>query len=230
MNPEARFGAPSIPPTSNLQLAEVVAVNDPDNRGRIQVRLLSFDAVGEQDAPVWARVAVPYAGPDRGAFMIPGIGEEVIVGFINGDPRLPIVTGALWNGRHSPPEQLPGDAVDRWSFVGTNGTRIAIVEESAGTSAIEFSTPAGVTGTLTDDGGGKIRLHASGATITIDSSGVSIQAPGQVKIEGSTLDVTAGVVTVNAGMSTFSGVVQCDTLLTNTVVASTYTPGAGNVW
>jgi hypothetical protein len=30
-------------------------------------------------------------------------------------------------------------------------------------------------------------------------------------------------------MTRFSGVVQCDTLITNTVIASTYTPGAGNL-
>jgi len=35
---------------------------------------------------------------------------------------------------------------------------------------------------------------------------------------------------VDAGMSKFSGVVQADTVITNTIVASTYTPGAGNIW
>jgi hypothetical protein len=38
------------------------------------------------------------------------------------------------------------------------------------------------------------------------------------------------MVSVNAGMSTFSGVVQCDTLISNTVISATYTPGAGNIW
>ena len=43
-------------------------------------------------------------------------------------------------------------------------------------------------------------------------------------------DMSAGMVTVDAGMSKFSGVVQCDTLITNSVVSSSYTPGAGNIW
>jgi hypothetical protein len=38
------------------------------------------------------------------------------------------------------------------------------------------------------------------------------------------------MVKVDAGMSTFSGVVKCDTLISNTVISSTYTPGAGNIW
>jgi hypothetical protein len=38
------------------------------------------------------------------------------------------------------------------------------------------------------------------------------------------------MVKVSAGMSTFSGVVQADTVITNTIIAATYTPGAGNIW
>jgi hypothetical protein len=44
------------------------------------------------------------------------------------------------------------------------------------------------------------------------------------------MEVSAGMVTVNAGMSKFSGVVQCDTLITNAVISTSYTPGAGNIW
>ena len=38
------------------------------------------------------------------------------------------------------------------------------------------------------------------------------------------------MVTVDAGMAKFSGVVECDTLVANSVVAASYTPGAGNIW
>ena len=41
--------------------------------------------------------------------------------------------------------------------------------------------------------------------------------------------VSASLLTVNAGMSRFSGVVQCDTLISNTVISATYTQGAGNI-
>ena len=43
-------------------LAEVVDVDDPQGLARVQVRLLSFDGLDRQDAPVWARVAAPFAG------------------------------------------------------------------------------------------------------------------------------------------------------------------------
>ncbi len=38
------------------------------------------------------------------------------------------------------------------------------------------------------------------------------------------------MLTVNAGMSKFSGVVQGDTVIANSVVGTSYTPGAGNIW
>jgi len=95
-------------PWTACHLAEVVAVKDPDGLGRVQVRLLAFDGVTGQDAAVWARVAVPFAGNDRGAFLIPDVGDEVLVSFVNADPRFPVVVGGLWNGNSTAPESISG--------------------------------------------------------------------------------------------------------------------------
>ena len=57
-----------------------------------------------------------------------------------------------------------------------------------------------------------------------------MRTPNLVKLQASQVEVTAGQVDVKAAMSTFSGVVKCDVLKATTVVAETYTPGAGNVW
>ncbi|HVG18986.1 MAG TPA: phage baseplate assembly protein V [Blastocatellia bacterium] len=213
-------------------LAEVTSVQDPENLSRVQVRLLSFDGLGEQDAPLWARVAVPFAGGNRGAFMLPDVGDEVLITFINGDARLAVVVGGLWNGNAAPPETLggAGDRIDRWTIVGKAGTRIAIVEEGPGESTISFTTPGGVSGEMTDSGGGKIEFKAAGTTITVDSGGVSVQTPSKVKVQASQVEVTAGMVKVDAAMSQFSGIVKCDVLQATTVISTTYTPGAGNVW
>jgi uncharacterized protein involved in type VI secretion and phage assembly len=210
----------------------VVSVDDPDNRTRVQVRLLNFDGVGAQDGPVWARVAVPFAGGNRGAFMLPDVGDEVLVTFLNGDARFPVIVGSLWNGNASAPEQLggPGDRVDRWTIVGKAGTRIAIVEQPASQALIRLETPGGMSGELTDAGGGKIEFKAAGTTITVDSNGVFVQTPAKVKVQASQVEVSAGMVKVDAALSKFSGVVKCDVLQATTVIATTYTPGAGNVW
>lgn len=215
-------------------LGTVKSVKDPENRNRVQVRLFNTDGVADQDGPVWARVAVPFAGAKRGAFFIPDVGDEVVVIFLAGDPRSAIVIGSLWNGKDTAPEKLggSGDAVDRWTITGKAGTRVAIVEESASSATIKFSTPGGLVGTLTDSGGSIEFTNSSQASVKVDSSGVTINAPaGKVQITAaSEVDVTAPTVKISAAMSTFSDIVRCQVLQATTVVATTYTPGAGNVW
>src|SRR5690348_6368047 len=87
-----------------LFLATVVNVQDPDTLNRVQVRVYNADAITDQDGPLWARVAVPFAGGNRGAFFIPDVGDEVVVAFLGGDPRHIVVLGSLWNGQDQAPE------------------------------------------------------------------------------------------------------------------------------
>lgn len=213
---------------AGAQLARVVSVQDPQSLSRVQVQLLGPDA--DNDAPIWARVAVPFAGDNHGAFLIPGVDAEVLVVFVAGDARSPVVVGALWNGATAIPETIGGSEIDRWTLTGKNGTRIAIVEQSSGQEKVEIETPSGVKATLSDQSGGKITLEAAGNTVTLDTQGVSVQAGSKVSVKASQVEVSAGMVKVDAGMSKFSGVVKCDTLIATTVVGNTYTPGAGNVW
>ncbi len=47
---------------------------------------------------------------------------------------------------------------------------------------------------------------------------------------GGTVTITAPSINLSAAMVQVTGVVQCATLITNSVVSPTYTPGAGNIW
>jgi uncharacterized protein involved in type VI secretion and phage assembly len=219
---------PAATALQGAQLARVVRVDDPNNLGRVQVRLYNFDGLQDQDAPVWARVAVPFAGKDRGAFFIPDVGDEVLIVFTNGDARYPIVVGSLWNGTDSPPETL-GSAVDRWMIVSKGGARISI-DESSSQSVVTLKTPDRRVVRL-DDQQAKIEIDdGAGNSITLDSAGITITAQSKVTVQASQVKVSAGSVSVDAAMSTFSGIVRCDTLIATSVVSSTYTPGAGNIW
>jgi len=218
--------------TQDLHLAKVTSVNDPDGLNRVEIRLLSHSGSAQQDGTLWARVAVPCAGSGKGAFLIPDVDDEVVVSFINGDSRYPVVLGSLWNGNDPAPETLggSGNGVDRWTLVGKAGTRIAIEEESAATATIKFTTPNGVSGELTDSGGGKIELKAASTTVTINTQGVTVDTPLEVKVQATLVTISAAQVKVDAPISTFSGVVQAQTVITNSVISSSYTPGAGNIW
>lgn len=211
-------------------LGVVINVLDPDNRNRVQVRVFNADGNIDQDAPLWARVAAPFAGANKGAFLFPDVGDEVLVVFLSGDPRFPVVIGSFWNGADTAPDQF-GSSVDKWTFTGKKGTKIAI-DESSGQGTIKFSTPNGQTGTLTDDGGGSIEFkNSAGSSIKIDNQGITINSTMKVSVTAaSQVEVTATQVNVTAPISQFSGIVKCDVMQATTVISSVYTPGAGNVW
>jgi uncharacterized protein involved in type VI secretion and phage assembly len=211
-------------------LAEVVDLNDPDSIGRVQVRLLSFDGVAGQDAPLWARIALPFAGSNRGTYFMPDVGDEVLVSFLNGDPRHPVVIGGLWNGQASPPESMDGQSKNYLKVIRSrNGVKVTL-DDHDGQEKLVLETPGGQKVTLKDGPGAVEIVDSNGNSIKLESAGITVQASAEVKVQAATVKVSAGMVTVDAGMSKFSGVVKCDTLIATTVVSSTYTPGAGNIW
>lgn len=77
---------------------------DCDEYGRILVRF-HWDLDG-----AWSmrcRVSQNWSGNGWGGMVIPRIGMEVVVEFLDGDPDQPLVTGCVYNGRNSPPYSLP---------------------------------------------------------------------------------------------------------------------------
>jgi uncharacterized protein involved in type VI secretion and phage assembly len=211
--------------------ALVTDVQDPDNQGRVQIKLPFVEESDGGSALAWARLATMMAGSDRGTWFIPEVNDEVLVAFTAGDPRRPVVIGALWNGVDAPPETM--DSANNVRSVTSRSGHKLTFDDTAGAEKVELKTKGGHTFTLDDAAGGTVTLtHSNGATIKIDAVGnIEITANVKVKINAPAgLDVTAAMVTVNAAMSSFSGVVKADTVITNSVVSASYTPGAGNIW
>lgn len=204
-----------------LYPAIVTDLVDPDGLGRVQV---SFPSLGEpgREVRAWATMLSPYAEDDQGLHFLPSLDTQVVVGFEAGDPRRPYLVGAAWNGREAQPRSPD------------NQNDVRVIRTRAG-SELEFDdTSGGVKITLRTEQGHEIVLdegtmelsirHMGGASIVIDAS-------GKVDITGlSSVDITAPTLNVNAPVSIFSGLVQCQTLITNSVVSPSYTPGAGNIW
>jgi len=209
--------------------AQVTDIKDPDGQGRVKVKLpWSPDANGGYE--VWARLAVLMAGQNRGTWFIPDPNDEVLVMFEAGDPRRPYVIGALWNGRDTPPESMDGAGNNFQKTIRSrNGIRIAL-DDTNGQETLTLETPGGQKVTL-QDGPGSIEIRDSnGNSITLEAAGVTLTAASKLTIRAATMEVNAGMVTVNAGMSKFSGVVQADTVITNSVISASYSPGVGNIW
>ena len=222
------FPAPPAWAQSGL-LARVISLNDPDSLNRVQVRLLAFNDVTQQDAPMWARVVSPFAGSDRGAFFLPDVDDEVLVVFAQGDPRHPLVLGGLWNGSASAPAAISGGQ-NRYKRIQSKNGIVVTLDDQSGQETLQLETPGGCKLTLKDGPGSVTIEDSNGNSIKLESAGITVTASAKVTVNASTVAVSAGMVTVDAGMSKFSGVVQCDTLIATSVVSSSYTPGAGNIW
>ncbi len=212
-----------------VHLAVVTDLADPDARSRVKVKLPAIADSLQQAGELWARVCTLFAGDNRGAFWMPDVGDEVLVAFVMGDARQPIVLGGLWNGASAAPETL--HAQNNLKVVRSrNGNRI-VLDDTAGAEKVIVETPAGNRLTLSDAAGDLIKVEDSaGNTATMGAGGMKVVSPAIVEVQAAQVKVSAGLVTVDAARSRFSGVVQCDTLITNSVVSASYTPGAGNIW
>jgi uncharacterized protein involved in type VI secretion and phage assembly len=196
----------------------------------VRIRLPWSPDEGGDDYEAWARLATLMAGSERGSWFIPDPDDEVLVVFEAGDPRRPYVIGALWNGVDAPPETMDSSGSNEIkSLRSRNGVKVTL-DDASGQEKLLLETPGGQMLQL-KDGPGVVEISDSnGNSVTLDSGGVTVNASAAVTVQASTVEITAGSVTVNAGMSRFSGCVQADTLIATSVVGTTYTPGAGNIW
>lgn len=203
---------------------------DPDGQGRVKVKLPWSPDPGGSAYEAWARLATLMAGKDRGTWFIPDVGDEVLVSFEGGDPTRPYVVGALWNGQDTPHESMDGGGQNLIkSIQSRSGVKITL-DDTSGQETLQLETPAGQVITLKDGPGSVEIKDSSGNTVKLEPSGITITTSAKLTVNASTVELTAGMVTVNAGMSRFSGVVQANTVIATSVVSSSYTPGAGNIW
>lgn len=209
--------------------AIVTDINDPDGQGRVKLKLpWSPDGDGGQGYEAWARIATLFAGNNRGSWFIPDVDDEVLVAFEHGDPRRPYVLGGLWNGKDSPPESMSGNN-NKKVIRSRNGVKITL-DDQDGQESLKLETPGGQKLTLKDGPGAITIEDSNGNSVKLETAGVTVTAAAKVTVNASQVAVSAGMVTVDAGMSKFSGVVQADTVIANSVVSASYTPGAGNIW
>jgi uncharacterized protein involved in type VI secretion and phage assembly len=202
-------------------------IKDPDGQGRVKVTLpWAPDSDGGR-YEAWARLATLMGGNNRGSWFVPDVNDEVLLVFEGGDTRHPYVIGGLWNGSDAPPESV-GNNNDKKVLRSRNGVKITLDDQSGGENLI-CETPGGQKITLKDPGTVEI-VDSNGNSVKLESAGVTVTASAKVTINASQVAVSAGMVTVDAGMSKFSGVVQADTVISNTVISASYLPGAGNIW
>ena len=210
--------------------ALVTDIKDPDGQGRVKISLPWSPDTDGSKYEAWARLVTLMGGDNRGSWFVPDVNDEVLVAFEAGNPRRPFVVGCLWNGKDKPPEKMDGSGKNNKKVLRSrNGVKITL-DDSDGQEKMILETPGGQKITL-KDGPGAVEIEDSnGNSMKLETSGITVTASAKVTINASQVEVSAGMVTVNAGMSKFSGVVQADTVICNSIISASYTPGAGNIW
>lgn len=209
----------SLGQLQSLQLAQVVDNVDPDGRGRIKIRLQTTQM------ELWASVVAPSAGQGYGVSFIPRLDEIVVLAFIA--PEVPLVLGSVWAGQGSVPEDA--DPQEDHYVVRTPAGTVVEFDDSDGPK-IALRTRSGYRIDINESSGGEVTIERGAQSVKLTASEINIDSSGPVNINSSTVNVSAAMVQVDAGMSKFSGVVQADTVIATSVVGTTYTPGAGNIW
>jgi Rhs element Vgr protein len=152
---------------------------DPDSQFRILIDIPLFDNKGEG---IWARLSNFYATSTAGAFFLPEVGDEVVVGFLNEDPRYPVILGSLYsNSKIKPFTGLePNQKNSIKAIVSKSGIVIEFNDEDI---VLTVKTPDKNTITL-DDKNKKITLaDDNGNTITMSDSGIMVKSPKNISFE-----------------------------------------------
>jgi uncharacterized protein involved in type VI secretion and phage assembly len=202
-----------------LHMGQVRDNTDPDGRGRIKVMLLATQM------EIWAYAVVPSAGHGYGVSCLPRKDEIVVVAFVT--PEQAFVLGSIWSGQDSSPSEA--DPVEDHYVIRTPAGTVMDFDDANGPQ-VKISTPDGHHITINDGNGGEIVIERDGETIKLTSSEINITSSGTVSVNASTVSISASMVDVDAGMAKFSGVVKADTVIANSVVGTSYSPGAGNMW
>ena len=181
-----------VPAMKGLHIGKVTGLEDPDGENRVKVLLPMIDSSSEG---TWARLASLDAGGEgvRGAVFYPEIGDEVIVGFINEDPRQPIILGSLFSSANASPIEVNDDNFKKGY---TSKTELKL-HFDVETKSIRIETPGGRIVEMNDEDGRISMEDESGNKVILDSEGITmessadvkIKATGDVKIEGINIDI-----------------------------------------
>lgn len=236
-----------LPAIQGLHIGIVTDLEDPEGQNRIMVRV---PTISDSDDGIWSRVSTLDAGKERGTFFLPEIGDEVIVGFINNDPRYAIVLGML-NSTHSPAPLAATNDNHEKGYVSRSGMKLIFNDDK---KTVQLETPAGNKMLLTDEdtaliledqNGNKLTMNSegirlesikdielaapagnvkitdkSGNSLNCEPSGITIQAAAKLNLSGAQIELSGAQISGSAAMAQFSGVVQCANLIASAGVVS----------
>jgi phage protein D len=176
-------------------IAQVSDATDPKKQGRVK---LTFPWLSDDYVSDWARTLQPGAGKNRGAMVVPEVGDEVLVVFEQQDLQRPYVLGGLFNGIDTPSTKSidlidsGSGAVNRRSMISRNGHRIDLLDENGKTEGISTQTGDEKLQIVLDAVKTKITVHSDGTVLVEGKSGIVIDAQSsKLELKGAQISITA---------------------------------------
>jgi len=166
-----------LPGVSGLQVGTVVQLqDDPAQEDRV---LVSMPIVDKGSSNLWARVATLDAGNKRGSFFRPEIGDEVVLGFLQQDPRYPVILGMLNSSKNPAPVRVE-DANHQKGFFTRSGMKVHFDDDK---KVMTLETPAGNQVVMSDDEKSIVLSDQNRNSVTLDNSGITLKSPKNITIE-----------------------------------------------
>lgn len=171
---------------------------DPDSQYRILVNVPLFDQNG---AGIWARLSNFYSTNGAGAYFLPEVGDEVVLGFLNEDPRYPVILGSMYSSANLKPfNGLDPDAPNTMkAIVSKSGIYIQFNDVD---KILTVTTP-GNNQFIFSDKDQKITIQDQNSnSIVMSSDGITMNSPKNITISAGqnlTLKGTQGVAVQSSG-------------------------------
>jgi len=179
-----------VPAVQGLQIGVVKKLDaDPAGQHRVQV---SIPVTGAQTDGVWARLLQFHASNAFGAFFVPEIGDEVLLGYLNDDPSQPVILGSLYSAKHAPPYTLAAENNTK-AVVTRSKVKIEIDDKD---KVFTITTPGNNKVVLSDKDKSILLQDQNSNKVTLDSGGITLDSPKDIKITakgGITLDAVNAV-------------------------------------
>jgi Rhs element Vgr protein len=162
---------------SGLHVGVVLKLDgDPESQHRVQVSIPTMSA--EADT-YWARLANFYSSSSFGAFFIPEIGDEVVLGFFNDDPTYPVILGSLYSSKNTPPYTLAAENNIK-AIVTRTKMKLEFDEEK---KIITLITPGANKIVISDDGKSILLQDQNSNKVTLDSAGITLDSPKDITLK-----------------------------------------------
>jgi uncharacterized protein involved in type VI secretion and phage assembly len=168
-------------PQPDLQLADVIDNDDPQKQGRIRVQFKW--QCSSNDPTEWLRVVSPNAGNgdtggNRGFFVVPEKGDQVVVAFEEGNIARPVVLGSVYSGKTANSGGFSNSGTKAFnsrkgSTLTFNDTGHALTLQTSPSASMQM------------DNSGKINVNANDSfTITCGQSSITLNKDGTINIKG----------------------------------------------